>query len=115
MAAVQRHNTYIDLLLNIGLIGTVLCLSAMVLVCFRATRLEQRLPNAGYGFIAMLVICGLAAGLLETTIGYTWYMSFFGICGVAFLAMCEDPALRPLANRARPLQLPSFGRRGATA
>src|SRR5207237_462568 len=61
----STHSSYIDLLLNVGIIGAVLCLSAMVWACVRALLLERRERRAGYGFIAMIVAYGLADGLGE--------------------------------------------------
>ena len=100
----SAHNTYIDMLLNVGWIGTVLCVLAMVLALIRGARTEALEPTAGYGFIAMIVIYGLAAGLLETTIGMTWYMSFIGICGVCYVALCYEPPAQPELVHQGPLQ-----------
>jgi O-antigen ligase len=81
----STHSSYIDLLLNVGLVGAVLCISAMVLACVRAWRLEVRERGAGYGFIALVIAYGLADGLSETTIGINWHLSLFGICAICYL------------------------------
>lgn len=85
------HSTYVDLLLSIGVIGTILYLSAMVLAFVRASRLEVRYVKAGYGFIAMVIAYVLVDGALETTFGATSFTSFFGICAVCFLIFHADP------------------------
>ena len=86
----SAHNVYIDLLLNIGLIGAVVCLTSMVLVLRLAARLEARHASEGYGFFGMLIVFALAGGLLETTVGLTWYLSIFGICGTGILATYDE-------------------------
>lgn len=107
------HNTYIDLLLNVGLIGAVLCLAAMAGVMYNAARLEARLPGSGYGFVAMLVIFALANGFLETTVGITWFLSVFGICGACYIAAYAEPeSARVPAPEDAPLAWPTFSRRG---
>jgi O-antigen ligase len=81
----STHSAYIDLFLNSGGIGAVLCLWAMVLACVVALRLERRHANVGYGVIGMILAYGLVAGFFETTIGTTCFLSFFRISGVCFL------------------------------
>jgi len=87
----SAHNSYIDLLLNVGLIGAVLCLASMVGVLRIAARLEARYAGVGYGFFGMLVVFALASGTLETTVGLTWYLSIFGICGACFVVTFVEP------------------------
>lgn len=79
------HSTYVDLTLNIGIIGTVLFLITMILAFMKAVRLETRHVHAGFGFIAMVIACVLLDGTLETTFGSTWFMSFFAITAVCLL------------------------------
>ncbi len=113
----STHSTYIDLLLNVGILGAGLCLLTMALAFFKGARLERKHAWAGYGFIALIVFFGLADGLFETTVGITWFLSFFGICGVCFLLLdgnrslqtdstastFSQPNLNPLPRRSRAI------------
>lgn len=88
----HAHSTYIDFVLNTGIIGAALCLSAMVLAIVTASKVEKQHARAGYGFIAMIVIYALVGGLAETYIGTTWFLSFFGIASVCLLVYRDDQA-----------------------
>jgi len=93
------HSTYVDLLVNIGIVGIVLFLVTMLLAFFTAVRLEMRHANAGFGFAAMLIAFLLLDGALETTFGSTWFMSFFAICTVCLLlASLEDRQRRTISG-----------------
>jgi O-antigen ligase len=81
------HSSYIDLLLSVGAIGTILFIVAMTAAFFRATQLEAWHVASGFGFIAMVIACVLADGALETTFGSTSLMSFFGICAVSYTVL----------------------------
>ncbi len=94
-AATHAHSTYIDLVLNIGIVGAALCLLAMVWATVAGLRREARLAGAGYGFIVMILVFGLTSGLLETYVGQTWFLSFFGICGVSYLLIDQQVAAEP--------------------
>jgi len=89
-AATHAHSTYIDLMLNIGVVGAVLCVLAMVGATVAGLRRETRHAGTGYGFIAMILVFGLTAGLLETYVGHTWFLSFFGICGLCYFLFDEQ-------------------------
>ncbi|REK18886.1 MAG: O-antigen ligase domain-containing protein [Planctomycetota bacterium] len=80
------HSAYIDLVLSVGLIGAVLCLVPMFLGVARSMQFERRAPGLGYGFTAMLLLLALLCGLTETTIGATWFLALFGMCGLAHVA-----------------------------
>jgi exopolysaccharide production protein ExoQ len=95
--APYAHCTYIDLLLSIGVIGTGLFVAGMVVAFVRASWLELRHPNAGYGFAAMLIASVLADGTMETTFGATQFMSFFAICAVCLL-LSYDPVSAQLVT-----------------
>lgn len=79
------HSTYVDLLVNIGIVGIVLFLITMGLALRTAIRQEILHVNAGFGFAAMVIAFLLFDGALETTFGSTWFMSFFAICAVCLL------------------------------
>jgi oligosaccharide repeat unit polymerase len=84
-ATTHAHSTYIDLVLNVGCVGAALCLAIMVLALSASLRREVASPGSGMGFVAMLIVFGLASGVLETYIGHTWFLTFFGITGVCYL------------------------------
>jgi exopolysaccharide production protein ExoQ len=86
----HAHSTYIDFVLNTGYIGAALCMSAMALALVTALKVESRHPRAGYGFTAMIVIFALVGGLVETYIGTTWLLSFFGITSICLLVYRDD-------------------------
>ncbi|MEX2112395.1 MAG: O-antigen ligase family protein [Pirellulales bacterium] len=89
-AVYHAHSTYIDLVLNVGLIGAALYLTGMVLAFLSASRLEARHVRGGYGFVVMMIVYGLTAGLLESHVGSTWFFSFFGVCGICYLVFRDD-------------------------
>jgi O-antigen ligase len=91
------HSTYVDLLLSIGLIGTLLFVATMATAFVHAVRLEIWYAVAGFGFIAMMIAYLLADGALETTFGSTSFMSFFGICAVCYVLFAA-PAPAPIAD-----------------
>jgi O-antigen ligase len=93
------HSSYLDLVLTVGSIGAALCLSAMFLGLLHATRLEVLGAGAGYGFITLIILYGLAGGMLETTIGLSSRLPFFGICGMCLLVLRDDRHLRQASLR----------------
>jgi O-antigen ligase len=117
-AVQSTHSSYLDLLLNVGLVGAVLCLSAMALACFKALKFELREPHAGYGFIAMVVIYGLIGGLGETTIGINWHLALFGICAVSYIVLGGAPKSQKVSAdllSPRPRSKPTINRGKAIA
>jgi len=112
----HAHSSYIDLVLNVGYIGAALCATAMLLAAIAGLRREVRRAGAGYGFIAMIVVFGLTAGLTETYIGLTWFLSFFGICGVCYLLFDGNGKSiqpSPSSESPRPNRYPPRHRRKA--
>jgi exopolysaccharide production protein ExoQ len=89
-AVASSHSTYVDLLLNVGLIGGILFLGATAFATIRLARLEIQQPRTGYGFMAILVIYVLCAGLMETTVSLGWFLSFFAMGGICFLMVDES-------------------------
>jgi exopolysaccharide production protein ExoQ len=85
----HAHLTFLELALNIGLIGAGLCLVAMLWTLGRSLRFEHSQPKSGYGFIAMLMIFCLISGLSESTLGKTWFLSLFATCAT-FVLMFRD-------------------------
>jgi exopolysaccharide production protein ExoQ len=83
------HSTYLDLLLNVGIVGAFLCLSTLLLALLRAIRLGQKIPGAGYGFIAATILYGLTAGFFETTFGMSWFWQFFVLSSVSYMAFVD--------------------------
>ncbi|MGD9632902.1 MAG: O-antigen ligase family protein [Pirellulales bacterium] len=103
------HSTYIDLLLNVGYIGSVICLVAMVVALFKSLRLEAHHARMGFGMIAMIIIYALVDGLLETNIGNTCFLSFFSIVGVCLLQFSgalapAEPKQQLVAPRRTPIR-----------
>jgi O-antigen ligase len=97
----STHSTYIDLLLSVGYVGLVLCVSAFVLALIRFWWLELKHPNSGYGLMAMLVVLLLGGGFLETTISSLSFICFFCICGLFFLLFNPDDNRLETGNTAR--------------
>lgn len=97
------HSTYIDLLLNVGYVGSVICLIAMVIALLKSLRLEAHHTRMGFGMIAMILIYALVDGLLETNIGNTCFLSFFSIAGVCLLQF--GGALTPAEPQKQPVLL----------
>jgi O-antigen ligase len=93
-AVASSHSSYVDLLLNVGYIGAALYLSAALLALNSLCRLELQRAGPGYGFMAILMIYALVAGLLETTISATSYLSFFVICCVCYLMVHKEEDYR---------------------
>jgi exopolysaccharide production protein ExoQ len=86
----STHSTYIDLLLTVGYVGFVLCISALVFALIQFWSLEVKHPHSGYGLMAMLVVLLLAGGFLETTISSLSFIYLFCICGLSFLLFNPD-------------------------
>jgi len=114
----HAHSTYLDLVLNVGYVGVALCLAVMVSALAASLRREVSRPGAGFGFVATLIVFGLASGALETYIGHTWFLTFFGICGVCYLLFDDEPEGDEEARRdvpsyplstARPIALARLG------
>lgn len=97
----HAHSSYLDLALNVGLVGAALCVAAMALAALTALRREALHAGSGYGFIAMIVAFVTIAGITETYIGMTWFLSFFGVCGVCYLLF--DNEHEPVI-RSRPVE-----------
>jgi exopolysaccharide production protein ExoQ len=104
---VHAHSTYIDLVLNVGLIGAGLCVAAIMWAFVLASQLEAQHANKGYGFIALIMAFALTSGATETYIGITWFFSFFGICAMCLLVHSDEQETRLLtpATESRRSQL----------
>ncbi len=108
------HSSYLDLLLNVGIVGAFFSLSTLLLGVIRSTRLARRMPGAGYGFIAAVIIYGLSAGFFETTFGMSWFFQIFVISSVCYLAFVDPDAPSPVTTpdvASRFLSRPAFGGR----
>ena len=86
----STHSTYIDLLLTVGYVGLVLCISALVFALVRFWWLEVMHPTSGYGLLAMLVVLLLGGGFLETTISSLSFNCLFCVSGLSFLLFNPD-------------------------
>ncbi len=101
------HSSYLDLLLNVGIIGTFLCLSTLSLGFLRAIRLSRKMPGMGYGFIAATILYGLSAGFFETTFGMSWFFQIFILSSVCYLAFVDPDAPVPDATPEVASRFPS--------
>jgi O-antigen ligase len=99
----NAHSTYIDLLLSVGLIGAILCVSVLIVALIKASLLEHQQIGFGYGFIAQVVLVAMCAGVLETFLGSTCFLSLFSKCGTFYL-LFKDGGPKPGYEVAQPLR-----------
>jgi O-antigen ligase len=99
------HSTYLDLILNVGIVGAALFVVTMILAFITALRLEGRNRNAGFGFIAMFIAYLLLNGILETLIGNASYMSIFAISATCLLLATQQSDDEPLTAEAAATDL----------
>jgi exopolysaccharide production protein ExoQ len=85
------HSVYIDMVLSIGIVGAILFFAALFGTVAAATAAERKAPKSGYGFIAMAVLFCLVNGFAETTLGISWFLQLFTLCGVAYMAFAQAP------------------------
>lgn len=89
-AALSAHSLYIDLMLNVGLVGAALHVSAMLVAMVAALRLERQRQRCGYGFLGLLVAYLAVSGLTESTLGSTHILPFFMTAGICLLILAPE-------------------------
>jgi O-antigen ligase len=84
----SAHCAYIELLLSIGIIGTVLFLSMIGYGLYQSFRRWQAVTDSeGYGYIFLILIFYLSQGLLESRLGQMGYGTFLILWGLSHLAL----------------------------
>jgi exopolysaccharide production protein ExoQ len=82
----ESHNAYLDLMLELGLVGA-LCYIFMVFGgLFGWARMAWIRKNAAFAFCAAIVAFSVVHGLTESTTTDPTYIAFFTLCSVSLLA-----------------------------
>jgi O-antigen ligase len=85
----ECHNAYLELLVNIGLFGTLLVF-ALVLIGAKLAHDRQKTTHlAGYGFVLGMLLFGLVNGGLESLFVATLYPSVMAACGLCMVVLFD--------------------------
>jgi O-antigen ligase len=93
----EAHSAYLDLLLSVGLIGTALLLSAVLMGLWMAACRFASSGNAADGFLFALLIFSLINGVTESGMVMPLFPSFLAVCGLAMLACRQQGQLASTA------------------
>jgi O-antigen ligase len=85
-AITSAHSVYLELMLGIGFLGMLLATSVVVVGASIAMRKYTETHDVGYAFILLLLVFGLANGLLESTFAKPQLTTVLAFCGLAALA-----------------------------
>jgi O-antigen ligase len=101
-AVSHAHSTYLDQLLDLGLVGLV----AFVLMAAGAAAMAlgrlRRAPGGGIGFVSCVLVFALLVGTMESVVspqGFLAFLAFWAIAFVALRAPDEDGAVRDQEGR----------------
>jgi len=85
-AITSAHSVYLELMLGIGLVGTVLVLAAVLAATVAALRRYAQTADMGYVFIFLVLVFGLANGLLESIFAKPRCATILTFCGICLVA-----------------------------
>ncbi|MBN1851697.1 MAG: O-antigen ligase family protein [Pirellulales bacterium] len=85
----SAHSLYMEALLNVGLIGTGLLLTAVVVATWRLARQSLVSDGSGYAFLASLQVFGMVTGLLESGFLQPRFIPLVAASGLAHAAFCS--------------------------
>lgn len=85
---IGAHSAYFDLLLNVGLVGFIICVFILTLGIRCAFTRCRKGREKGYGFLLMLLVFSATHGLLESAVmQMSSFATFLLICGLLYLAL----------------------------
>jgi exopolysaccharide production protein ExoQ len=109
----EAHNSYLDSVLSVGLIGTALFLACVLLSLCRAAITHSKTPDGGLAFAFGLLIFGIITGCLESGMMSANLTTLLVGCGVFQLFACpenspstSDAFENPLYQKGTPTPLP---------
>jgi exopolysaccharide production protein ExoQ len=80
------HSVYLDLLLNVGLVGSITYVLILCLGIKDALSYYKKTDAAGYGFLLMLLVFSAVHGVLEGEVIQMSFVTLLLICGFLHLA-----------------------------
>lgn len=83
----EAHNAYLESILSVGLIGTLMLLVALMLAAGRAASQHRETKLAGYDFLLAMLVLGFANALLESGMLLLRFVPFMIAVGVSHLAL----------------------------
>lgn len=86
----HAHSEYLELLLDLGVVGLLLFVSIMALGTRRSLNYYRRSGISGYGFCFSLLLFCLIRGVLEPTIAEPKLFTFLIMWGTAYLAFVKN-------------------------
>jgi exopolysaccharide production protein ExoQ len=87
----STHSAYIELLLSVGITGTITFLSMIGYGVYQSFKRWRTVSdNAGYGFIFLILVFFLLQGLLESRLGQMGYGTFLILWGLSHLAVIRS-------------------------
>ena len=87
----HSHSGYLQMMLALGLFGTLTLLLALIIGLKRAVGRYVRTREAGYGFIVALLLMGAVHATLDITFVQPTFIAMMSACGLSMLAFQLDP------------------------
>jgi len=88
-AAGEAHSAYLELLLNLGLIGALFYVALLLLATKRSLAISKSSPRTCFTFFSLLLVFCLLNGLLESAAvapTLLMFLSFVALCNLAFVS-----------------------------
>jgi O-antigen ligase len=85
----ECHNAYLELLLNVGIVGTLVVLALVLIAAKLAQDRRKTSQLAGYGFVFGLLLFGLVNGGFESLFVATLYPSVMAACGLCMVVLFD--------------------------
>ncbi len=88
----EAHSTYVELLLDAGVVGLAVYVLVLAAALWRAARRWARRRDAPHGFMVSLLVYFIAAGALETMQPSPGFVAFLFFWALALLGLAEANA-----------------------
>ena len=86
------HCAYLDMLLDLGVVGGVLCLASVVTCILEVRRHVLAGGGYGYKFLFVLIVCRALNALMESPFATpTSFVPFIMVCGLLHVGLCSRP------------------------
>ncbi len=102
-AVPNGHCGYLDMFLDLGAVGLLLCVAAGLTSMDLVRRRFLSGGDCGDGFLFVLLVCHAFNGILESTFAeLTSFPSFIMVCGIIYLGFCCGPDQSPATEELSP-------------
>jgi O-antigen ligase len=99
----DAHSVYLETALNVGLVGTALLVSVVVLGLRRAAVLYRATDDPGHGLTFALLVYGVVEGVAEAGFVLPTFYAFVAACGLAQMAFFRSEEMTAPSGEAGAL------------